>query len=236
MFKGIIGYNLIKSSEAEYYPFLIRHSGSYTVGFKPVVTFTDMYAHFKSNRVQATVDNRESVFESFLYKHAMNNSYELKTAKSYYNRYNRCGTTFNVGLIIDNDIHDYNWGIIKNHFYHKVNEINPNGITKLSESSDKLPLYPRINEIAISKKDVNVFRSSWDANYYTRALSGGKSEDIPGTLDNTEEKSYLGSTTMKIKNEYDVTSFTYENVDSQEDLDFILKNGINKAEVTVFED
>ena len=236
LFKGIIGYNLIKSSEAEYYPFLIRHSGSYTVGFKPVVTFTDMYAHFKSNRVQATVDNRESVFESFLYKHAMNNSYELKTAKSYYNRYNRCGTTFNVGLIIDNDIHDSNWGIIKNHFYHKVNEINPNGITKLSESSDKLPLYPRINEIAISKKDVNVFRSSWDANYYTRALSGGKSEDIPGTLDNTEEKSYLGSTTMKIKNEYDVTSFTYENVDSQEDLDFILKNGINKAEVTVFED
>ena len=236
LFKGIIGYNLIKSNDAEYYPFLIRHSGSYTVGFKPVVTFTDMYTHFKSNRVQATVDNREAQFESFLYRHDMNDSYELKTAKSYYNRYNRCGTTFNVGLIIDNDIHDSSWGIIKNHFYHKVNEINPNGITKLSESSDKLPLYPRINEIAISKKDVNVFRSSWDANYYTRALSGGKSEDIPGTLDNTEEKSYLGSTTMKIKNEYDITSFTYQNVDSQEDLDFILKNGINKTEVTMFED
>ena len=236
LFKGIIGYNLIKSNDAEYYPFLIRHSGSYTVGFKPVVTFTDMYTHFKSNRVQATVDNREAQFESFLYGHAMNDSYELKTAKSYYNRYNRCGTTFNVGLIMDNDIHDSSWGIIRNHFYHKVNEINPNGITKLSESSDKLPLYPRINEIAISKKDVNVFRSSWDANYYTRALSGGKSEDIPGTLDNTEEKSYLGSTTMKIKNEYDITSFTYQNVDSQEDLDFILKNGINKTEVTMFED
>ena len=236
LFKGIIGYNLIKSDDAEYYPFLIRHNGSYTVSFKPVITFTDMYTHFKSNRVQSTADQRESRFESLLYKHSLSNSYALKTAKSYYNRYNRCGTTFNVGLIIDRGVHDSNWGIIKNHFYHKVNEINPNGITKLSESSDKLPLYPRINEITISKKDVNVFRSSWDSNYYTRALSGGNSEDIPGTLDNTEEKSYFGSTVMKIENEYDVTSFTYENVNSQEDLDFILKNDINKSEVIIFED
>lgn len=235
LFKGIIGYNLVKSSEASYYPFLIRHGGAYTVDFRPVITFTDMYTHFKSNRLQVTADQRELSFESMLYKHSLNNSYELTTAKSYYERYNRCGTTFNVGFIKDGGKHDNNWGLIKNHFYHKVNETNPTGITKLSESSDKLPLYPLIDEIAISKKDINVFRSSWDAGYYTRALSGGKSEDVPGTLDNTEERSYLASTAMKIKDNYTLTSFNYQSVGSVEELDEILKNSINQAEVLFFE-
>ena len=236
LFKGIIGYNLVRSNEASYYPFLVRHSGAYTVDFRPVITFTDMYTHFKSNRVQASADSRETGFEEILYKHSITNSYELTTAKSYYNRYNRCGTTFNVGFIQDGKTHDNHWGLIKNHFYHKVNETNPTGITKLSESSDKLPLYPLIDEISISKKDVNVFRSSWDAGYYTRALSGGNSEDIPGTLDNTEERSYLASTVMKIKDNYSLTSFNYQSVGSVEELDEILKNSINQAEVLFFED
>lgn len=236
LFKGIIGYNLVRSDEASYYPFLIRHSGAYTVDFRPVITFTDMYTHFKSNRVQASADSREVGFEEILYKHSIANGYELTTAKSYYNRYNRCGTTFNVGFIQDGKKHDNNWGLIKNHFYHKVNETNPTGITKLSESSDKLPLYPLIDEISISKKDVNVFRSSWDAGYYTRALSSGNSEDVPGTLDNTEERSYLASTVMKIKDNYTLASFNYQSVSSVEELDEILKNSINQAEVLFFED
>lgn len=233
--KGIIGQNLVESDDPEYYPFLIRHNGEYTVDFKPVITFTDMYTHFKSNRLQGTGDERESGLESKLYKHSLSVGYEIETAKSYYERYNRCGTTFNVGFILDGGIHDLNWGIIKNHFYHKVNETNPTGVTKLSKSSDKLPLYPLINEIAISKKDINVFRSSWDKGYYTRSLSGGNTEEVPGTVENAEEKSYFASTTMKIKEAYDLTSFTYTLVDSQEALDKILKNSINESEVILFE-
>jgi hypothetical protein len=236
LFKGIIGYDLVSSDEASYYPFLIRHNGHYTVDFKPVITFTDMYTHFKSTRTQATADIREMEFESLLYKHSMSNSNELTTAKSYYERYNRCGTTFNLGFIQDGGKHDENWGVIKNHFYHKVNEINPDGVTKLSESSDKLPLYPSIGEIAISRKDVNVFKSSWDSGYYTRSFSGGKSESIPGTLDNTEERSYLASTLMKVKDKYDLVSFTSTTVDSKEKLDYILKNSINESEIVFFED
>jgi len=129
-----------------------------------------------------------------------------------------------------------NWGVIKNHFYHKVNEINPSGITKLTRSSDKLPLYPLIDEITIASKDVNVFRSSWDSGYYTRAYSSGKTELVPGTLNNTEERSYLASTMMKVKDEYDITSFTYQSVDSQAALDKILKNSTNESEVVFFED
>ena len=236
LFKGIIGYNLVNSEEPEYYPFLIRHNGDYTVDFKPVITFTDMYTHFKSNRLQSTTDINESKLESILYRHSLNSVKELETAKSYYERYNRCGTTFNVGFIKDGNIHDNNWGIIKNHFYHKVNEINPEGVTKLSESSDKLPLYPLIDEIAISKKDVNVFKSSWDKDYYTRSFSSGESQDIPGTINNAEEKSYLSSTAMKINDSYDVISFTSQHVNSQEDLDLILKNATNQSEVIIFED
>ena len=236
LFKGIIGYNLVRSDEASYYPFLVRHNGSYTVDFTPVITFTDMYTHFKSNRIQASADQRETGLESILYKHSLTDGYDLTTAKSYYERYNRCGTTFNVGFIQDDGTHDKYFGVIKNHFYHKVNEINPTGITKLSESSDKLPLYPLIDEVAISKKDVNVFRSSWDAGYYTRAFSGGKSEDIPGTLDNTEERSYLASTVMKVKGNYDLISFKYQTIDSKERLDEILSNSVNEAEVLLFED
>ena len=236
LFKGIIGYNLVESRDALYYPFLIRHSGAYTVDFTPVITFTDMYTHFKSNRVQSTIDYREAGFESLIYKHSIINEHELDTAKSYYNRYNRCGTTFNLGFIQDNNKHDLNWGVIKNHFYHKVNEINPSGITKLTRSSDKLPLYPLIDEITIASKDVNVFRSSWDSGYYTRAYSSGKTELVPGTLNNTEERSYLASTMMKVKDEYDITSFTYQSVDSQAALDKILKNSTNESEVVFFED
>jgi len=234
--KGIIGYDLVSSKDTSYYPFLIRHNGSYTVDFKPVITFTDMYTHFKSNRIQASADNREMGLESKLYKHSLSDSYELTTAKSYYERYNRCGTTFNLGFIQDGGLHDKNWGVIKNHFYHKVNEINPSGVTKLSESSDKLPLYPAIDEIAIAKKDINVFRSSWDSGYYTRSFPGGKSESVPGTLDNTEERSYFASTLMKIKNEYSIVSFTYEIVEDYEELNYIMKNSINKSEVLLFED
>jgi len=227
---------LVSSKDTSYYPFLIRHNGSYTVDFKPVITFTDMYTHFKSNRIQASADNREMGLESKLYKHSLSDSYELTTAKSYYERYNRCGTTFNLGFIQDGGLHDKNWGVIKNHFYHKVNEINPSGVTKLSESSDKLPLYPAIDEIAIAKKDINVFRSSWDSGYYTRSFPGGKSESVPGTLDNTEERSYFASTLMKIKNEYSIVSFTYEIVEDYEELNYIMKNSINKSEVLLFED
>lgn len=38
------------------------------------------------------------------------------------------------------------------------------GVIKLSASSDKPPLYPLIGEVAIDKKNVLVFKSSWDKN------------------------------------------------------------------------
>ena len=229
-----IGYNLTNSFT--YYPFLIRHNGGYTIDTTPVVTFTDIYAHMKTNTLQSTSNINEITLEERMYKHSLSDLSEIELAKDYYRRYNRCGVAFNLGFIYDGGTHDVQWGKIKNHFYRKVNEFNTAGITKLSTSTDKLPLYPLIGEIAIDKKDVHVFRSSWDKNYYTRALSGGLTEPVPGTFETKEEKSYLASTIMKTADNYELLQFKTEIVNSEEELDSILRNNTNKTDVVMFED
>ena len=234
LFKGNIGYNIIQGDE-EYFPFMIRHNGNYTVDLTPVVTFTDVYTHFKVDRNQVTTNDNEWAFEEILYKHSQRDLLEVNRAKAYYNRYNRCGVAFNLGFIQDGGSHDGKWGIIKNHFYHKVNEINPAGVTKLSNTSDKPPLYPLIGEIAIDKKDVNVFRSSWDFDYYSRSLAGGESISVPGTFETKEERSYLASTIMKPKQLYSLLNYTWSSVGSEEELDEILINGNNPTDVVIFE-
>ena len=233
LFKGNIGYNIVQGEE--YFPFLIRHNGSYTIDLNPVVTFTDVYTHFKVDRNQVTSNDNEWKFEEVLYKHSQRDLSEVNRAKAYYNRYNRCGVAFNLGFIQDNGNHDGNWGIIKNHFYHKVNEINPAGVTKLSTTSDKSPLYPLIGEVAIDKKDVNVFRSSWDFDYYNRSLAGGESITVPGTFETKEERSYLASTIMKPKELYTLLDYTWSRVGSEEELDQILLDGNNATDVVIFE-
>ena len=195
-----------------------------------------MYTHFKTNTLQTSLNQTEINREESAYKHSLTNAEEIKLARDYYKRYNRCGTAFNLGFILDNGNHDSAWGIIKNHFYRKVNESNAAAVTKLSTSTDKLPLYPLIGEVAIDKKDVNVFKSSWDKNYYTRSLSGGVNEAVPGTFETKEERSYLGSTIMKVKDSYEMLEFTSNQVFSQEEQDSILANDNNTTDVVVFED
>jgi hypothetical protein len=231
---GNIGYNIVEGNR--YYPFLIRHSGDYTVDMRPVITFTDIYTHFKINQTYTSISEEERDYSEAIYKHSMNRLSEIEIAKAYYNKYNRTGTSFNLGFIKDTGDHDKNWGMIKNHFYHKVNEINTTGVTKLTASSEFLPLYPLISEIAIDKKDINVFRSSWDSNYYTRSLAGGVSVNVPGTFDVIEERSYLASTIMTLENSYNLLSYTSSSVDSKEELDDILRNSNNTTDVVLFED
>jgi hypothetical protein len=171
-----------------------------------------------------------------MYKHSLTSTEDIQLAKDYYKRYNRCGVAFNLGFIYDGGIHDSKWGYIKNHFYRKVNEFKSSGVIKLSASSDKPPLYPLIGEVAIDKKDVHVFKSSWDKNYYTRALSGDLTELVPGTFETKEERSYLASTIMKIKDSYTMLNFDVARVRTEEELDDILANSTNTTDVVQFED
>lgn len=247
--KKVVGYNIVRSNE--YFNFMVRHSGDYIVDLEPVVTFTDIYTHFKTNRSHATSDLLESGFEGPLYKHSLTNSTEVNIARAYYNKFNRCGVAFNIGFIKDSNVmgliggeaivpsaglHDLSWGKIKNHYYHKVNEINPNGVLKLTKGGDFLPLYPLIDEIAIDYKDVNVFMSSWEDGYYTRSLAGGNTIEVPGTFDTAEERSYLGSTVMKLDDSYFLTEFLVQQVDSEEVLNEILRNNNNDRDIVLYED
>ena len=247
--KKIIGYNIVRTNE--YFNFMVRHSGDYTIDLEPVVTFTDIYTHFKTNRKHSTLDLFEAGFERPLYKHSLTSSTEINIAKSYYNKFNRCGVAFNIGFIKDSNVlgitsgesivpqagtHDLGWGKIKNHYYHKVNEINPNGVLKLTKGGDFLPVYPLIDEIAIDYKDVNVFMSSWEDGYYTRSLAGGNTVKVPGTFDTAEERSYLGSTTMKLNDAYFLTEFSLQRVNSEEELDDILRTNNNDNDVVLYED
>ena len=233
LFSGNIGYDL--TDGFTYYPFLVRQNGGYTVDTKPVVTFTDVYGHMKTNTLQSTSDSTEIILEEQMYKHSLTDINEINLAKDYYKRYNRCGVAFNLGFIYDGGTHDNQWGYIKNHFYRKVNEFNAASVTKLSTSTDKLPLYPLIGEVAIDKKDVHVFKSSWDKNYYTRSLSGGNIEQVPGTFETKEEKSYLASTIMKVKDSYNLLNFTSEYVGSEEEQDVILLDNTNTTDLVIFE-
>ena len=234
LFSGNIGFDLAQG--LTYYPFLIRQNSSYTVDTRPVITFTDVYTHMKTNTLQSTADTGELLLEEQMYKHSLSDADEISLARDFYKRYNRCGVALNLGFIYDDGSHDKGWGLIRNHFYRKVNEFNASGVTKLSATSDKPPLYPLIGEIAIDKKDVHTFRSSWDKNYYTRSLSGGESELVPGTFETKEEKSYLSSTIMKIKDSYTLLNFSINTVDSEEEQEDILLNSTNQADIVVFED
>jgi len=240
LFNGTIGYEL--QTRNSYYPFLIRHSGNYVCDLKPVVTFTDVYSHFKVNRNYAKNSFlEERNFKDKFYRHPSSYIDEsfykrVHRAESYYIKYNRTNVAFNLGFISDDGRHDSNWGMIKNHFYHKVNEDNSTGVTKLSESGEASPLYPLIGEIAIDKRDVNVFRSSWEDDYYRTALAGGESSSSPGTFSTKESRSYLSSTVMKLRESYTLTSFTTQNAGTFENLDLILKNNSHEANVVFAED
>jgi len=245
IFNGTIGYELEKRNE--YYPFLIRHSGKYTCDLKPVVTFTDMYSHFKVNRDYVRFAFlEEKRFKTQFYKHPFGLADEgfiqcigprkVHKAESYYRKYNRTNVAFNLGFISDDGKHDSDWGMIKNHFYHKVNEDNSTGVTKLSESGEAKPLYPLIGEIAIDKRDVNVFRSSWEDDYYRTALAGGESISSPGTFSTKETRSYLSSTVMKLRDTYTLTSFSVQYAPTFEALDLIRKNNSHEANVVFAED
>jgi hypothetical protein len=232
--KETIGYEIV--SENPYYPFLIRHNGNYTVDFTPAITFTDIYGFNKVLKNQKDYDVFNRSLKEPYYKINLSSIYETVKSLSFYNKFNRLGVAFNVGFISDGGTHDSDWGMIKNHFYHKVNEINTLSVTKLSESSEYLPQYPLIGEIAIDKKDVNLFRSSWEEGYYTRSLNSGGSEQVPGTISTLEEKSYLGSSAVKTKDSYAIYQFTSSSVGTESELDEVLRNSNNTTDVVFFED
>lgn len=201
-----IGYDLVSREDGGYYTTLKRMNGEYDPLFRDVVTFTHPYGSQKMINDDGSEDN------------------------SKYNRLHgvNCMFASNLGT-------DSSYGIIKNFFFHKVNE-EGGDVLKLSQETDKLPLYPLIGEIAIDKKDLNLFKSKYSSDYYTRSYGAFSSVNVPGTLSPIEERSFFASTVMKVKDEYDITSYEISNVSSLLELDNIRYDEKEDKGAYIFED
>ena len=202
--ENVIGYNIKERNE--YYSFLTRQNGNYTIDMNPVITFTEPFSMHKLEYDPADMTSNLANIKRYGFNISDETQHVLTS--SLYEKFNNCGVLFNLGEIQNSgDNHDERWGTIKNHFFHKVNEIDTQGVIKLSESDDLLPKYALINEIAIDKKNVNIFKSKWEDSYYTRSSFGGKNQNIPGTKNIVEEKAYTASSVMKVGNSYDIYNF-----------------------------
>lgn len=206
---GEIGKIITNRTDGGYITVLRRMNGDYNPSFNSVITFTDLYTQYKV----LSENNEISDYERLVY-----------------NKFNGLGIAFESFKTNTNS-----YGIIKNYFYHKVNDEDSKNILKLSQTSDKLPLYPAIGEIAIDKKDLNLFMSKYSPKYFSKALAGGNSEEVHGTLSPVEKKTFMVSTIMKVKDTYDITRFSDIQENSLEELDRIRFNQSNKSSIHWYE-
>ena len=209
-----IGYSI--EERPEYYAFLNRHNGQYTVDMNPVITFREPFSFHKID-----TDYLTEHYSSQFYPYDLSDPVLNEMSIALYKKFNNCGVAFNVGVVKDEQYTDDSFGYIKNHFFHKVNEISTDGVIKLSESSDLLPKYNLVNEIAIDKKDYNVFKSRWEEDFYLRASEKGKFKKVPGTKNIVEEKTYASSSVMKLGSGYDIFNFTIGQFETIEELNEI---------------
>jgi len=212
-----IGKVIAIRDDGGYFTKLRRMNGDYVPLFRDVVTFGDIFSNQK-----LIIPSKDSVEL---------NEVTFNDERTYliYNKFNNLGISFESYKLIGNESTDY--GFLKNVFYHKVNDENVKNLLKLSQTSDKLPLYPAIGEIAIDKKDLNVFRSKYSPIYFTKNLPASRSVEAHGTLSPVEVKSFMASTVMKVNDIYELTSFTSFNEASLESLDYIRINLLNKASI-----
>ncbi|WP_296864315.1 hypothetical protein [uncultured Methanobrevibacter sp.] len=106
------------------------------------------------------------------------------------------------------NIKNENFAIIKNMFYHKVNEENAGGILEFSSESAFESVYPLINEIGINFRDFYIFNSNWDPNYFIKNSDRDNYEFQHGTKSMLEKKSFFASKYMKLPNSINIEMFT----------------------------
>lgn len=103
-------------------------------------------------------------------------------------------------------------------YYHKVNINNPD-ILKLSKSTDKLPLYPAINEIAIDVRDLNLFSRKYKSDdFHKLHQTSSETVNYKGTFNPIEDKFFFTSSILNVKDNYIISEFSNEYVNSYDDL------------------
>ena len=183
----VIGYDLSLQTRPRVTP-IGRHSGYYEPLSLPILKFRDPYLDidFESTVTGNTGTGSNIIPDEF---------YKLKVLELC--RY--ANTQFYS--------QDLNFGILKNLFYHKVNQEDPSSVLELSTDSAFLSLYPLINEVGISSKDYYVFSSNWEPGYFTKSIDKTAIQDIIGTRSMKEKKSFFGSKYLKVPQEIILETF-----------------------------
>jgi hypothetical protein len=104
-------------------------------------------------------------------------------------------------LMIDNIIDSYQ---LSNQFFNKVADEE---ILRIPPDSGYQSLYPAVDEISIDKKDLFVWNSSWDQNYYRKYSTVSNFAITKGTVEMKEIKSFLASKMMKLPKSYSLYNF-----------------------------
>jgi hypothetical protein len=210
LYAGEIGSVLSERTDGGYFTRIKRMNGKYNPLFNDVINFTDIHTVNKKN-IPAVGETQIQISDR---------------AGLIYSKVNNMGIAFDSFKDTNSS-----FGFIKNYFFHKANDVNSKNLLKLSESTDKLPLYPKIGEIAIDKKDLNILRSNYSPRYFTKSLSGTSSVEVHGTLSPIENKAFMVSTIMKVKDNYDLTEFTSTQEIDLNTLDQIRVNKLNQKAI-----
>lgn len=99
------------------------------------------------------------------------------------------------------------FGKIQSLYYNKINTENPNIILRSTEIEEERSIYPSIDEIAIDYRDFFVFKSNWDPFYYRKYIKKDTFEDIIGTREPIEKRSFMASKILQIPNFVSIETF-----------------------------
>lgn len=94
------------------------------------------------------------------------------------------------------------FALIKNLWFHKVNEYYPDKIIRLMN-----PLYPAIGEFALDYRNYNIFESNWDNNYFTTQVDKKVTEMCAGTSGSLNKISMFGSKYLNVPEEITIDTF-----------------------------
>ena len=202
---------IISKRNDPYFTAMRRMNGSYNPLTKDIVSFTDIFTEYKAYDINGNIDYRKKLI---------------------YDKFSRLGIAFDTYV----STNENGFGLLNNYYFHKVNPEAPDSTLKLSTSSDKLPLYPKIGEIAIDKKTMNVLESKYSPSYFTKASPNNATSLVYGTLSPIEKKAFLTSTIMKVHSEYAITNFTANRVNSLDQMNTIRINDSETSSIVWFED
>jgi hypothetical protein len=193
---NVIGYDLSIQAKPRINP-IARHAGYYEPLSKDIVFFRDPYANIDftgDSYMDYTESNSEHTGITGM--NTVDEIYKFKV-------FNLCRYK-NTQFYSDHE----NFGLIKNYFYHKVNQEDSSSILELSTNSAFLSLYPLINEVGINYKDHYIFSSNWEPGYFIKSIDKSKIQSVIGTQSMKEKKSFFGSKYLKVPQEIKLETFT----------------------------